>query len=60
MVRVPLIIAEPGWPEGVAMEENTSLLDRARTILAKAAGAPSETVFEGRDLLPLRRAAALG
>ncbi len=52
-VRVPLIIAGPGWPVGAARAENTSLLDLAPTILGTAAPG-----FEGRDLLPLARGAA--
>lgn len=52
-VRVPLIIAGPGWPQGVARPENTSLLDLAPTILAQAGGAAQRTAFEGHDLLPL-------
>ncbi len=58
-VRVPLIIAGPGWPQGAALAENTSLLDLAPTILAQAAGAPRVTAFEGRDLLPLARGEAV-
>jgi choline-sulfatase len=57
-VRVPLIIAGPGWPAGAARPENTSLLDLAPTILAQAADAARPTAFEGRDLLPLARGEA--
>jgi len=57
-VRVPMVIAGPGWPQGVTRPENTSLLDLAPTILAQAAGAPRQTAFEGRDLLPLARGEA--
>lgn len=57
-VRVPLIVAGPGWPQGVALTQNTSLLDLAPTILAQAAQAHRETAFEGRDLLPLARGEA--
>jgi choline-sulfatase len=57
-VRVPMVIAGPGWPKGATRAENTSLLDLAPTILAQAAGAPRETTFEGRDLLPLAKGEA--
>ncbi len=56
-VRVPLIIAGPGWPAGVARGENTSLLDLAPTILAQA-GSVGTTTFEGHDLAPLASGAA--
>ncbi len=57
-VRVPMIIAGPGWPQGTTRAENISLLDLAPTILAQAAGEPRATAFEGRDLLPLARGEA--
>jgi choline-sulfatase len=57
-VRVPMVIAGPGWPQGATRAENTSLLDLAPTILAQAAEAPRATAFEGRDLLPLARGEA--
>jgi choline-sulfatase len=57
-VRVPLVIAGPGWPEGVTREENTSLLDLAPTILAQAAEAARAPGFEGRDLQPLAKGEA--
>lgn len=57
-VRVPLIIAGSGWPEGVARAKNTSLMDLAPTILAMAGGATQKTAFEGRDLLTLAHGTA--
>ena len=48
-VRVPLVIAGPGWPVGAQVTRNTSLIDLAPTILARNNG------FEGRDLAPLAR-----
>ncbi|MEI6161981.1 MAG: hypothetical protein WCP77_19255, partial [Roseococcus sp.] len=49
----------PGWPEGAALEENTSLLDLAPTILGQATEAPGPTAFEGRDLAPLAKGEAV-
>jgi arylsulfatase A-like enzyme len=56
-VRVPLILLAPGLEPGRRVAEPVSLIDVAPTILALL-GAEVPAPFEGRGLLPERRAAA--
>lgn len=51
-VHVPLILLAPGYQGGRVVEENTSLINVAPTLL-DLAGLPPQARFEGRSLVPL-------
>lgn len=54
--RVPFLMSWPArWPRGRVEPRNVSLMDIAPTVLA-AAGAESDTVFDGADLTPRMQA----
>lgn len=58
--RVPYIVSWPArWPKGAVDTRNVSHLDIAPTVLA-AAGAASQTAFDGKDLTPLMQTSRRG
>ncbi len=55
VIRVPLIVAGPGFEPGVRISEQVGLIDLAPTVLA-AAGLPTDTGMMGTDLRALGQA----
>ena len=52
LLRVPLAIRAPGWPEGLVVEEPVSLLDVVPTVL-ELLGLPVPSDGDGQSLVPL-------
>jgi choline-sulfatase len=59
LIRVPLWIRAPGWPEGKTIDASVSLLDVLPTVL-DLCGLPVPDDSDGRSLVPLVLGAGLG